>query len=140
VLEPQAGGGGIEVGPTLPAPATPSGQGTVEAGKANHPGFFDISGKISQAINDWFAGLVKDALDPAMLLVGRTLLSTPQVAGEPEVRSYWQLSLGIADALLVLVVVAAGAVVMHHETLQSSYTVKEMLSRSPGRWSRSPTC
>jgi len=122
-------GAGIEVGPALPAPVQPSSGEEVQVGKAKPPGFFDIGGKIEQAINDWFAGLVEDALNPAMLLVGRTLLSTPQIAGESEVRSYWQLSLGVADALLVLVVMAAGAIAMHHETLQTSYAVKELLPR-----------
>jgi hypothetical protein len=128
-LEGSAESGGIEVGPTLPPPPQPSKGEEVEAGKASQPGFFDVGGKIEQAINDWFAGLVKDALNPAMLLVGRTLLSTPQIAGEAEVRSYWQVSLGIADALLVLVVMAAGAILMHHETLQTSYALKEFIPR-----------
>jgi hypothetical protein len=124
-----AEGDGIEVGPTLPAPAQPKQGEEVQAGKASHPGFFDVGGKIEQAINDWFAGLVRDALNPAMLLVGRTLLSTPQIAGEADVRSYWQVSLGIADALLVLVVMAAGAILMHHETLQTSYALKDFIPR-----------
>jgi hypothetical protein len=121
--------GGIQVGPPLPSPGPPAKGGGVGAGKASHPGFFDIPGQIENAINEWFAGLVKDALDPAMVLVGRTLLSTPQIAGEAEVRSYWQLSVGVADSLLVLVVVAAGALVMSHETLQSSYALKDILPR-----------
>jgi hypothetical protein len=121
--------GGIEVGPTLPAAPQPAKGEEVEAGQASHPGFFDVGGKIQQAINDWFAGLVRDALNPAMLLVGRTLLATPQVAGEADVRSYWQVSLGIADALLVLVVMAAGAILMHHETLQTSYALKDFIPR-----------
>lgn len=128
-LEVTGEDGGIEVGPPLPNPPAPGNEGEVEVGKAKHPGFFDIPGKIEQAINDWFAGLVKDALNPAMLLVGRTLLSTPQVAGEAQVRSYWQLSLGVADGLLVLVVMAAGVVVMHHETLQTSYALKDVVPR-----------
>lgn len=119
----------IEVGPPLPSPPAATQGEEVDAGKASHPGFFDVGGKIEQAINDWFAGLVKDALNPAMLLVGRTLLSTPQIASEAEVRSYWQLSLGIADALLVLIVMAAGAILMHHETLQTSYALKDFLPR-----------
>jgi hypothetical protein len=122
-------GGGIQVGPPLPTPAPPVKGKSVGAGKASHPGFFDIPGQIENAINEWFAGLVKDALDPAMVLVGRTLLSTPQIAGEAEVRSYWQLALGVADSLLVLVVVAAGALVMSHETLQSSYALKDIIPR-----------
>jgi hypothetical protein len=128
-LEGAPESGGIEVGPTLPPPPRPSKGEEVEAGKASHPGFFDVGGKIEQAINDWFAGLVKDALNPAMLLVGRTLLSTPQIAGEAEVHSYWQVSLGIADALLVLVVMAAGTILMHHQTLQTSYALKDFLPR-----------
>jgi hypothetical protein len=121
--------GGIEVGPSLPTPQAPANSGEVEGGKASHPGFFDVGGKIEAAINEWFAGLVKDALNPAMVLVGRTLLSTPQVAGEAQVRTYWQLSVGVADSLLVLVVMAAGALVMGHETLQTSYAIKDVLPR-----------
>jgi hypothetical protein len=122
-------GEGIQVGPPLPNPPAPTKGGSVSTGKASHPGFFDIPGKVEQAINDWFAGLVKDALDPAMVLVGRTLLSTPQIASEAEVSSYWHLSLGVADALLVLVVIAAGVIVMHHETLQTSYALKDFIPR-----------
>jgi DNA replication protein DnaC len=58
----------IEVGPALPAPSALEKGGEVSTGKASHPGFFDIPGKVEQAINDWFGGLVKDALDPAMVL------------------------------------------------------------------------
>lgn len=122
-------GGGIEVGPPLPNPSPPAKGGSVGGAKASHPGFFDVAGKVEQAINDWFAGLVKDALNPAMVLVGRTLLSTPQIVGEANVRSYWQLCLGVADALLVLVVIVGGALVMSHETLQSSYALKDILPR-----------
>ncbi|MHB8242790.1 MAG: hypothetical protein ACYDHN_12480 [Solirubrobacteraceae bacterium] len=125
----EGAGGGIEVGPPLPAPSGPASSGEVEAGKASHPGFFDVPGKVEQAINEWFAGLVKDALNPAMVLIGRTLLSTPQVAGEAQIRGYWQLSLGVADSLLVLIVMAAGALVMGHETLQTSYAIKDVLPR-----------
>lgn len=122
-------GEGIQVGPPLPAPPPPVRGGKVNVGKASKPGFFDIPGQIAHAIDEWFAGLVKDALSPAMSLVGRTLLSTPQIAGQASVRSYWQLTLGVADSLLVLVIVAAGALVMSHETLQVSYSIKEMLPR-----------
>ena len=108
----------------LPLPGAPSGGGLGEG-----PGLLDLGGLIGHAINEWFAGLVKDALDPAMVLVGRTLLSTPQIAGEASVRSYWQASLGVADALLVLIIVAGGALVMGYETLQSRYALKDVLPR-----------
>ncbi len=109
----------------LPLPGSPLGGGGLGEGS----GLLDLGGLIGHAINEWFAALVKDALDPAMVLVGRTLLSTPQIAGEASVRSYWQASLGVADALLVLVVVAGGVLVMGHETLQSRYALKDVLPR-----------
>jgi len=110
--------------PGLPIPL-PGGGG----GPAEGPSLLDLGGLIGHAINEWFAGLVKDALDPAMVLVGRTLLSTPQIVGQASVRGYWQASLGVADALLVLVVIAGGVLVMSHETLQSSYALKDVLPR-----------
>ena len=128
-LESAAPEGGIEVGPALPQPPAPSKGGSVSAGKASHPGFFDITGKIEAAINEWFAGLVTSAVNPAMELVGRALLSTPQIVDQANVRSYWQLAVGIADALLVLVVMVAGALVMTHETLQTSYALKDAIPR-----------
>jgi hypothetical protein len=123
----------IPVGLSLPLPGLPiplplpGGGGS--GGLSEGPGLLDLGGLIGHAINEWFAGLVKDALDPAMVLVGRTLLSTPQIAGEASVRSYWQASLGVADALLVLVIVAGGVLVMGHETLQSRYALKDVLPR-----------
>jgi Conjugal transfer protein TrbL len=62
-------------------------------------------------------------------LVGDTLLSTPQITGQARVRQFWQYTLGIADALLVLLIVVAGAIVMHHETVQTSYALKDALPR-----------
>lgn len=108
----------------LPLPGSPG--GGLSGGQSSP---FDLGGLIGGAINEWFAALVKSALDPAMVLVGRTLLSTPQIAGQASVRSYWRASLGVADALLVLVVIAGGVLVMSYETLQSRYTLKDVLPR-----------
>jgi hypothetical protein len=130
VAGPPAATPGIEVGPALPAPPlVPSRPVQVDGGHEDHPGFFDIPGKVKKAIDDWFRGLVKDALNPALKLVGDTLLSTPQITGQPRVRQFWTYTLGIADALLVLLIVVAGAIVMHHETVQTSYALKDALPR-----------
>lgn len=106
-----------------------SGAPDAGTGKPDDPGFFDIPGQIRKAIDDWFRGLVKDALRPVMDLLGKTLLSTPQLATQPRVTQLWQVSLGIANALLVLPIVAAGALVMGHETLQSRYALKDAIPR-----------
>jgi hypothetical protein len=114
--------------PSLPGiPSLPVGPGGLGGGPSVPS--LDLGSLIGQAINEWFTALVKDAINPAMLLVGRTLLSTPQVTDQPAVQSYWQLALGVADSLLVLVIIAAGALVMFHESLQTRYALKDVLGR-----------
>ena len=125
---------GIQVGPPLtttqPTGTTP--RGSVPAGGSHGPAwwqFWDVSGQIGNAIDSWFSGLVTDALDPTLSLIGATVLSTPQVAGQGEVNQIWLITLGIADSLLVLFVLAAAALVMTHETLQTRYALKDALPR-----------
>ena len=127
---PPASPGGIQVGPPLPVPPPVSSSPVkVDGGQGDHPGFFDIPGKVKKAIDDWFRGLVKDALNPALKLVGHTLLSTPQVTGQPKVVQFWTYTLGIANGLLVLLIVIAWAIVMGHETVQTRYALKDALPR-----------
>jgi len=127
---PSASPGGIQVGPPLPAPPPVSSSPVkVDGGQGDHPGFFDIPGKVKKAIDDWFRGLVKDALNPALRLVGHTLLSTPQVTGQSRVVQFWTYTLGIANGLLVLLIVVAGAIVMGHETVQTRFALKDALPR-----------
>jgi hypothetical protein len=122
-------GPGINVGPPLPQPPPAPPGGTVDTGGASHPHFWDIGGRIRKSIDDWFRHLVTDALNPALELVGKTLLSTPQLTSVGRVSELWQYSLGVADALLVLLVLVAGAVLMGHETLQTRYALKDALPR-----------
>jgi hypothetical protein len=126
---PQAGPG-VQLAPIPCAAGSPSGQGgAVSGGGESHPAFWDIPGQIKKAIDDWFRHLVTDALNPALELVGKTLLSTPQVVSAGRVGELWAYSLGIADALLVLLIVIAGGLVMGHETVQSRYALKDALPR-----------
>ena len=127
---PPAPTSGIQVGPPLPGtPPVSSSPVQVSGGHGDHPGFFDIPGKVKKAIDDWFRGLVKDALNPALTLVGHTLLSTPQVTGQSRVVQFWTYTLGVANGLLVLLIVVAGAIVMGHETVQTRYALKDALPR-----------
>jgi len=121
--------GGVQVGPPLPPAPTPPGGQVDTGGGGDHPFFLNIPGQIKKAIDDWFRGLVKDALDPTMELVGKTVLATPQVATQPRVAQLWQVALGIADALLVLFVIAGGVLVMGHETVQTRHALKDILPR-----------
>jgi hypothetical protein len=122
---------GIEVGPPLPDDgAAPRGGKEFNGdGKDDDPGLFDIPGKVREAVNDWFRGLVEDALRPSLELVGKTLLATPRVVGEERIRQLWQVVAGIANALLVLAALAAAALAMTHESVQTRYSIKEVLPR-----------
>ena len=125
---------GIQVGPAQPSPGQPtSPAGTVVQGGGSHgPAwwqFWDVSGQISNAIDGWFRSLVSDALNPMLELIGKTVLATPRVAGQGAVGQIWLISLGIADGLLVLFLLAAGALLMTNETLHSRYALKDAIPR-----------
>ncbi len=102
---------------------------TVPGDQASHPAFWDLPGRVRQAIDDWFRGLVLDALTPTLDLVGRTILSTPALAGNAQIVGLWQISLVAADALLVLCLLLGAGLAMSHETLQSRYALKDLLRR-----------
>jgi hypothetical protein len=72
---------------------------------------------------------VLDALNPMLDLVGKTVLSTPQLASNPQVAGLWQISLIAADGLLVLFVLVAAGLAMSHETMQTQYALKDLLRR-----------
>jgi hypothetical protein len=105
-----------------PAPAT-----TAAAGSSC--GFFDVTCHITSAITGWFAGLITSAINPLVSFIGSSALSTPQPSSIPAVSSLWAASLAIADACYLLLVVIGGVIVMSHETLQSSYSAKEIAPR-----------
>lgn len=120
---------GIQVGPPpAPSAGTPDG-GTVGGDQASHPHFWDLPGRIRKAIDDWFKGLVLDALNPTLELVGKTVLATPQLASNAQVAGLWQISLVAADALLVLFLLVAAGLAMSHETMQSRYALKDLIRR-----------
>ncbi|MGH2949840.1 MAG: hypothetical protein ACRDPC_26865 [Solirubrobacteraceae bacterium] len=126
----QPPGPGIQVGPPLDADQgsdTPGGE--VEVGKDSKPRWWDLPGRVRYGITSWFRGLVEDALNPMLELIGKTVLATPQIAGQDRVGDLWLISLGIADGLLILFVLAGAALVMTHETLHTRYALKEMLPR-----------
>ena len=114
-----------------PPPRTPSSGTTTSVGgdQASHPHFWDLPGRIKQSINDWFQGLVLDALTPMLDLVGKTVLATPQLAANAQVGQLWKLSLLSADALLVLFVLVAAGLAMSHDTMQTRYALKDLIGR-----------
>ena len=118
--------------PAIPAaqarPATPAAEALSLPGTGGC-GLLDFGCDVSNAITSWFASLVKSAVNPLLSLIGRTALSTPQPDSIAAVRTLWSTSLGIADACYGLLVLIGGIVVMSHETLQTSYSAKEIAPR-----------
>jgi len=105
----------------LPAPAAGTGTGSC--------GFLDFTCYVTSAITSWFASLVRSAVNPLLTLIGQSALSTPQPGSIPAVHTMWATSLAVADACYVLLVLIGGILVMSHETLQTSYSAKEIAPR-----------
>ena len=103
----------------LPAPVTGTGG----------CGLLDFTCEVSSSITSWFASLVKSAVNPLLTLIGQSALSTPQPGSIPAVHTMWATSLAVADACYVLLVLIGGILVMSHETLQTSYSAKEIAPR-----------
>jgi hypothetical protein len=120
---------GIQVGPAMPrVTTTTSPSVSVPAGSGGGCGLLDVACHVESAIDGWFRDLVTSALAPVLELLGRTVLATPDITGG-KVGEVWGVTAGIANALVVLLVLAGGAVVMSHETLQTRYTAKEIAPR-----------
>ena len=129
---PGEGPAPVQVGPPgTTAPSTPAAGsgGSVTGGSTASPGLFDITGHIEAAIDDWFRSLVTDALDPVLTVLGHTLLGTPNVTAQSRIGGLWRMAEGIADSFLVLFVLAGGAIVMGHETLQTRTALRDVLPR-----------
>jgi hypothetical protein len=121
--------GTVPAAPTAASrPATPTDVAVSLPGTGGC-GLVDFNCYISNAITSWFAGLVKSAVNPLLSLIGQTALSTPQPDSIPAVRTLWSTGLGIADACYALLVLIGGIIVMSHETLQTSYSAKEIAPR-----------
>jgi hypothetical protein len=93
------------------------------------PGFFDLVGKVRYAISQWFSNLVTSALRPVFDFLGQTVFSTPPLADNGRIVQLWGLSLAIADALLILLLLVGAGLVTVGGGLGSQLTAKELLPR-----------
>ncbi|MGH2767664.1 MAG: hypothetical protein ACRDIF_01730 [Actinomycetota bacterium] len=115
-----------------PAPS-PGGAAPIPEVQADRgePPVWDVVGRARHAINAWLSELVASALDPVFRLLGASVFSTPRLDRHPRIAELWRFSLGIADAALVLMVLAGSGIVMAGGGLASQVTAKELL---PGCW------
>ncbi|WP_024875929.1 hypothetical protein [Saccharomonospora piscinae] len=114
--------------PVAPAPP-PQRPGPQPGSGSEDCGWLDIVCQAGQAINEWFTDLVTSAMDPVLDLVGRTSMTTPDVAGNPQISQLWDITRWVANSLFILFVIVGGIVVASHESLQTRVTLKETLPR-----------
>ncbi|WP_067790818.1 hypothetical protein [Nocardia amikacinitolerans] len=84
---------------------------------------------MENAIDGFFQRIVESALNPLLELLSETLLTTPEPGQIPEIGALWNQSWQIVTALYVLVVMAAGVLLMARETLQTQYSIRELAPR-----------
>ncbi len=88
-----------------------------------------VFGSVGNAINDWFKGIVESALSPVFDLFSRTVFTTPDLTSQSRLVGLWRVSVGIADAALILFAVAGGGIVMTNGGVGARLTAKEVLPR-----------
>jgi hypothetical protein len=106
--------------PQQPAPAP-------EAG--GDPAWYDIPGQVREAISDFLTFVAVTGLAPVLSLLGSTVLATPDLTGNEQVRTLWTSSLAIADSVFVLFVIVGGFTVAARGSVQARYGLKEVLPR-----------
>ncbi|WP_395108348.1 hypothetical protein [Actinomadura sp. SCN-SB] len=85
--------------------------------------------RVEHAVNGWFKSLVTSAINPVFDMLGTSLLATPRLDQMPRVSGLWNGSLVIANTVFVLFVLAGGLILMGHQSVQTSYTVKDIAPR-----------
>ncbi|MEG8179369.1 hypothetical protein GZH49_12610 [Nocardia terpenica] len=122
--------------PGVPAPTQQPGQppaapddSTGSGTSGNRCGVTHISDCVAGAIDGFFHRLVDSALNPLLSLLSQTLLTTPDPLGLPQVAQVWSSSWQLVLAMYGLVVIAAGILLMAHETLQTRWDWRELLPR-----------
>ncbi|MEV4204375.1 conjugal transfer protein TrbL family protein [Nocardia salmonicida] len=84
---------------------------------------------MENAIDGFFRRIVESALNPLLELLSETLLTTPEPSEIPQIGVLWDQSWQIVTALYVLVVMAAGVLLMMRETFQTQWSIRELAPR-----------
>jgi hypothetical protein len=125
------------VSPTPSGPGTPADPGAPVQQPPAQPqdtgsggcGLFDVGCKVREAIDGFFRGVVTSALNPVFRFLARSVLSSPRVDQMDRVHSLWTTSVWIANTSFIVLVVLGGMLVMGHQTVQTSYTAKDIAPR-----------
>jgi multisubunit Na+/H+ antiporter MnhF subunit len=89
----------------------------------------DVTSQVIDAINGWLQSLADHLLRPALAAAGQLLFQTPTFDSIPEVSRTWAVVRDVTDGLFVIVLLAAGVMVMASGTFESRYSVKALIPR-----------
>lgn len=89
----------------------------------------DIPGVIVNAVTSFLGMLIEQIAKPVREFLADTLLATPDVTQQTDVKRLWTATLGITAGIYVLFVTAGGITVMGYETVQTRYAVKQIVPR-----------
>lgn len=92
-------------------------------------GLLDIPGMVEDAITGFLGSLVEQVMKPVREMLADTLLATPDVTSQGDVKQLWTTMLGITGGLYVLFVTAGGITVMGYEAVQARYALKQIAPR-----------
>lgn len=126
---------GVPTAPGTPGPARPGQPGTppdpdtANSGSEPECGVRHISGCVADAIDGFFRRLVDSALNPLLELLSSSLLTTPELSDLPRIGQLWSANWQLVLAMYGVLVVAAGILLMAHETLQTRWGWRELLPR-----------
>ncbi|WP_336213594.1 hypothetical protein [Nonomuraea sp. LPB2021202275-12-8] len=94
-------------------------------------GFINVACEARQAVNEWFTHLVETASKPVFEMLGSTVLATPELDSPVMARAkqLWEVSRTIANTCFVLLVTAAGVMLMVGQALPGESSARELLPR-----------
>jgi hypothetical protein len=88
--------------------------------------------RAEQSMREILAEAISDAFSQGVQFAASGLILSPPLP--PQVRESWALVLGITNTVFVLIVTVAGILLMANQTVQSSYTARDLVARVALAW------
>lgn len=89
----------------------------------------DLTAQIIEAITAWLGNLAAQLLGPALESAGQLLFATPAFDAIPEVAQIWSIVRTVANGLFLMMLTAAGVLVMASGAFDSRYSAKVLVPR-----------
>ncbi|MFC4912259.1 hypothetical protein [Actinomadura gamaensis] len=113
-----------------PDDSAPSKRG-IDHSAEDHCDMWDVPCQVRGAVTAWFGGLVSSAIGPTFTFLGATVFATPSLNSPSmdRARQLWSTSQWIANTCFVLLITAAGVLLITGTSLPREFSVREVLPR-----------